>query len=550
MHFPQQDGEMRESHEPAQKSRSVPRNQAPSGPFLGKAAATRIARGRFRTAATASYYRTDGYMTVHPDRRGDVDRPIRDVNATVGARLEYQPSAGTVWSLGGGYYGEDQDWGTPLSVTRIDAGYLHGGGIVDTAGGGRWQVTGFLNRQGGANVSPSVAPDRQSETIAADQFDMPATAAGSSVQWSRPIGTRQLLTAGADAQVIDTTVSERFNFVAGQLTRTRELGGRQAFGGVFVEDIVQVTPAWRLVVAARVDRWRAYDGRRLETDIASQAVLRDETFPDRTAWRVSPSAGVVHHVSERISLKASVYRAFRAPTPSELSRPFRARGNVVTESNPRLDPERLTGIEGGVDAFLAAGLRTRITGFWDRLQDPVTQVTIDTAETGRTIPPCGFVPAGGVCRQRQNLGWLQSRGVESAIEYRRSPRWTLSAHWLFNPSRVVAAPDQPQLVGAFNKQSPVHQVTATAAYDDPRAVRVSALGRFVGRRFEDDLNSLPLDGFFVADLHVSRPVSSKAELYLSIQNLFDRTVQTTRASDGTIGIGAPRLVNAGLRVRF
>ena len=47
-----------------------------------------------------------------------------------------------------------------------------------------------------------------------------------------------------------------------------------------------------------------------------------------------------------IALQGSVYRAHRTPTLNELHRGFRA-GNVVTNPNPLLKPETLTGVEGG-----------------------------------------------------------------------------------------------------------------------------------------------------------------------------------------------------------
>jgi outer membrane receptor protein involved in Fe transport len=49
----------------------------------------------------------------------------------------------------------------------------------------------------------------------------------------------------------------------------------------------------------------------------------------------------------RYALKGAAYRASRTPTLNELHRGFRA-GNVVTNPNPLLEPETLTGFEFGV----------------------------------------------------------------------------------------------------------------------------------------------------------------------------------------------------------
>ena len=57
-------------------------------------------------------------------------------------------------------------------------------------------------------------------------------------------------------------------------------------------------------------------------------------------------------VSETVTLQAAVYRAHRTPTLNELYRGFRV-GNILTNPNSQLEPEQLTGVEGG--ALFARG---------------------------------------------------------------------------------------------------------------------------------------------------------------------------------------------------
>jgi len=279
--------------------------------------------------------------------------------------------------------------------------------------------------------------------------------------------------------------------------------------------------------------------------------LRDDAYPDRTEVTLNPSLGVVMRATKEISLRGSVYRGFRAPTSVELYRPFRARGNVVTESNALLDPERLTGGEAGIDVTLANGFYLRETSFWDNLSEAITTRTIaEAGATTRNIVPCGVVPAGGVCRQRQNVGRLRSRGVESEARYRANAGWGAGVNYLFDQSRVVANPSEPLLVGRFNKLSPVHQLTATAYYGRAGWFDTSLAVRCIGSSFEDDVNTMPLRRFSLVDLRVSRPLTERAEGFVSIQNVGDETYEISRAADGSVGIGAPRLIHAGLRLHF
>ena len=66
---------------------------------------------------------------------------------------------------------------------------------------------------------------------------------------------------------------------------------------------------------------------------------------------------------------------FRTPTLNELYRQFRV-GSITTLANFDLAPERLKGVEGGLNHALNDKLFWRVTGFWSRLKDPVSNVTI------------------------------------------------------------------------------------------------------------------------------------------------------------------------------
>jgi outer membrane cobalamin receptor len=513
-------------------------------------AGVRQSVGPWSGSLTGSFFRTDGYVAVRPDLAGPIDRTITDKNGSLDGRLRYQPSEQTVWDVGGNFFNERQRFGTPLSVSGTKIGSVNGRGTWQTSDGSRWTVAGYVSRQNSTNATSTIATDRRSETPATNQFDVPATAIGSNLQWSKSLTSTQLVSIGADTQWIDGETNEDFNFLGGVLTRRRRSAGRQLFTGVYAEDLVQLASRWRLVAGARVDSWQAADGFRRETDIPSQTILRDDVYADRNEVTVNPSLGVVFMASKHLSVRGSAYRGFRAPTSVELYRPFRARGNVVTESNALLNPERLTGGEGGVD-ITVGGLRVRETAFWDDLSDAITTRTI--AEAGgvaRNIAPCGVVPAGGVCRQRQNIGRIRSRGLESELHFRARAGWGLGATYLFDPSRVVDNPAEPLLVGRFNKLSPTHQLVVTADYEHLKWITVSVIVRAIGSSFEDDVNSLELHRFAVTDVRISRPLSQQAELFVSFQNAADRIYEISRAADGTVGIGAPRLIHGGVRLHF
>jgi outer membrane receptor protein involved in Fe transport len=183
-----------------------------------------------------------------------------------------------------------------------------------------------------------------------------------------------------------------------------------------------------------------------------------------------------------------------------------------------------------------------VTGFVTEVKDLVANVTLATP-----LPDC---PAGTTCRQRQNLELARIQGIEAELELRLARDWRLFASYLFSDARVVDAPNQPALEGRRLAQVPEHNVTLAAQYRNPAIVNVSALARYIGGQYEDDLNTLPLGGYVVVDLFASRAVTRWLEVFAAVENLFDTTYSVGRTSEGVISIGAPRIVRGGLRLTF
>jgi iron complex outermembrane receptor protein len=121
---------------------------------------------------------------------------------------------------------------------------------------------------------------------------------------------------------------------------------------------------------------------------------------------------------------------------------------------------------------------------------------------------------------------------------------------VYTDAHVVDATRQLALQGKRLAQVPDHVVTLGVRWDNPTWVNVAANVRYVGRQFEDDLNTLPLNPFTTVDLHLSRPLAKWADVFLSFENLLNETYAVQRTSDGIVTIGTPRLVRGGLRLTY
>ena len=131
----------------------------------------------------------------------------------------------------------------------------------------------------------------------------------------------------------------------------------------------------------------------------------------------------------------------------------------------------------------------------------------------------------------------------------------MRSSWLFTGSytfddAVLSESDDPRLVGKQVRQVARHQWVVRTSFDRPSIVSSSVQARFVGDRFEDDLNTLPVEQLFVVDFMVSRIVARWAEAFVTVENVFDEEFEVRMTSSGLVEIGAPRLVQAGLRLNF
>jgi outer membrane receptor protein involved in Fe transport len=491
--------------------------------------------GPLRLALEGVHVHTDGYDTVKASRRGAIDIPADSRHSTFDGRLELIASPDVSLFVLGNYFDESRGNGTPLQHNQTEAGSIAVGGRARD-GDDEWRMTAFAQLQEFRSTFSAQAADRSVETLALEQT-VPTTSAGAWLQWTHRAGAH-LLGAGADGRWIAGETQEKV-YVAGAFARTRVAGGEQVIAGVFAQDVWTPVPALQVVAGARADYWVTYDAGRRDTPPPPGVPARQQ-FDDVDDILVSPRVAALWHATADTDVRASVYQGFRVPTLNELYRVFRVR-NDVTVANERLEPERLTGGELGVERRWRA-FDARVTGFWTDVTDIVANVTLTSP-----LPDC---PPGTTCRQRQNLELARVRGVEAEAEYRPAPHWRLNAGYLFSDARVVSAPQQRTLEGKRLAQVPAHSGSIGARYDN-RAVMTAAVSvRLAGSQYEDDLNTLPLGGFAVVDVYVARQLTRGVEIFGAVENLFDQTYGVGRTAEGTVTIGAPRLVHGGVRLGF
>jgi outer membrane receptor protein involved in Fe transport len=257
----------------------------------------------------------------------------------------------------------------------------------------------------------------------------------------------------------------------------------------------------------------------------------------------------VYRVNEGVSLRAAAYKGFRAPTLRELYHAASTRGGVILVNNPELEPERLVGLEAGLDWLPGVNSTLRFTLFRNTVEDLVQNITRgETGDQPGVVQPCGLIGPNETCRELDNVGEMRASGLEVEAEYRPSDKWLLQLSYLYNDTAITQAPGNPQLVGKRVRQAPENSATARLR-NRGHWFDTSLLARYVGERYEDDLNQLAVDGFLLFDLRLSRQMNESTELFLAIENLFDEVYEIKVENNGSIEIGRSRFVGLGLRFR-
>ena len=514
------------------------------------AAATTLSGERFALTGAVQRELSDGYTPVRGDAAGAADTPLDLATLSGSLRADMALANATALSLRASAYEEER--GSGLARARSAAsGQSYSATVSRTPSAERlgWRAQVWRRESDFANTSAAVAAGRAGTTPANNQFATPAEGWGANLALRRAAvdlgGGRLEWEVGADARFNKGETQELFRYMAGAFTRDRVAGGETSVIGAYGEASWTAGP-WLVAGGLRLDGWENANGRRIERDLATGLPTLNESDTDRSGEVVSARLAVRRDLGDGLAARAAAYSGFRPATLNELHRPFRV-GNDLTEANAALVPEELQGVEAGLNwdhdtTSLGATL------FWNRIEDAIVNVTIGAGPG--TFPRAGFVPAGGVLRQRQNAGTIEAVGVELTARHRVGERLSFDGALSWTDAEVDGGTAAAQLTGLRPAQAPEWSVSAGA---DWRIVdRLTLVGRvrYESARFEDDLNSRVLGAATTMDARAEFEVRTGVIAYVAADNLFDAEVEVSETGDGVAGYGPPRTVRAGLSLSW
>lgn len=490
-----------------------------------------------RLMVVASSQSSDGWTPVRAGA-GAADTPLAFGSSSLALRFAPDWGSGDMAFRLSGYREQRQSGlaGAQSRSTGVSASATVAGASPGI--GNDWRLQGWVRASDFENDSVAVGAGRAFTTPANNQFGTPALGVGfnAALRHSTPDGGWEV---GADVRYADGETRERFRFIGGTFTRGRIAGGSQYVAGVYGEAWRQ-SGDWLLTGGVRLDRWASFSGERSERDLATGLPTLTLTPADQDGWQPTARAGLRRDMGTGF-LRAAGYVGFRPPTLNELHRPFRV-GNDLTEANAALEPEKLYGLEFGLGG--EGEVRWNATLFANRLEGAVTNVTIGFGPG--VFPVAGFVPAGGVLRQRQNAGDVDALGLEAEVSGGggSSFSWRVAGSW--TRAEVDGGTAAPQLTGLRPAQTPEVSASAEVVWRPAVALTLRATARYEGERFDDDLNLRELSPATTVDLRADWQVTGRVDLYAAVENLGDAEVETGQTANGIESFDSGRTVRFGL----
>jgi vitamin B12 transporter len=513
------------------------------GATLGqsRAAATAdVAAGPGSLLLTAVAEHSDGWIPVRQGA-GAADTRLTLSDGEASARFLADVGAATV-SARVSAYQEDRGAGLAGASSR-DRGASVSLAVAQTptasALGWRAQIWTLVSDL--ANVTVSVAPDRSSTSLANDEYQTPAIGYGANLAVRR-LASNNTFELGADVRGDAGEDREHYDPVSGVLTFDRHAGGQSLDGGLYGE-ATHTAGSLLLVAGARIDGWDTFDSHLVQRDIATGVTTLDLRPASRGGVVPSARLGARFDLGDEDYLRAAAYSGFRNPSLNELFRPFRV-GNNVTEANADLVPERLYGAEIGAGGS-AAIIDWNATAFYNRLEDAVTNVTLGF---GPLASPVGFVPAGGVLLQRQNVGAVNAYGLEADVSARLGETLTSRAAVSWTRATVDGGSSAPQLTGLAPAETPRLTATGGVAWRARPRLTLSVDLRYESARFDDDLNQHRLAPAATIDARAEWRVSAATTVFIAAENLFNAAVATGQTATDITSYGPPRVIMAGFKI--
>lgn len=416
--------------------------------------------------------------------------------------------------------------GGDFAITREQLSHtMHGLSLKSRTGGEwDWELAASLHDYGRDDKRQNAATNPQPGALSGGAGTL---ADGSGTGWHtlaakgiwRPAGTDHVVDFGVQQDTYRLrykTSAINGNYLSdapGALVN--QVSGTTQLQAVFAQDAWLISPDWKAVLGLRAEAWQARDGR---TDFSATGTPPPSVYARRTEHFLSPKAALSGQAAPEVVLKASLGRAVRMPTVSEL---YGATSTTNSQyiNDPNLKPEKSW--TGELSAESAWGpLQSRVTLFAETTRDSLySQTTFDPA-ANRNISRVQNVDKVGTTGLETTLAtadWL-AKGLDLSLSV------TYTDSKIKANTGFVATPGDT--VGKWQPNIARWRATAQAGYRFSPAWSGNLAVRYSGPQYRTlnnaDVNGFAYQGvskFLTADLRVRWQLDRQWSAAFGVDNL-------------------------------
>jgi outer membrane receptor protein involved in Fe transport len=517
---------------------------------MGNSVSAGYALGAFQLDFESSIFNTRGWDIVAPAYRGPIDQNSSSFHYLTGGRIQFKPNDHLTLFVGGHYYDENRDLGTPFRTASANRFFFEGGASWLSHAGHLSLI--YYSHISSMDENYSLVNQPRTVEIPLQIQHVPSTDVGGTATWAKRILPHNQFLAGGDFRLIDGQSDDSYYNTAGSAVDDRKVSsGRQTFFGAFLEDVYRPTEQLEADFSVRSDLFQNLNGQIKDSPVGENtAVTR---FPNRTRTATNPKLGARYSVTRWLTVRGDLYEAFRAPTLAELYRQSSVE-SLVLVPNPKLSPEFLQGGEAGLMLQGFGGMALNLTGYWDILHKPISNVvTAVNPETGADAQ-----------RTRENLCKAQIRGYEVRFEYHPTSlnwyRWAkynpdlhLVVDYLRSEAKLVYNTPDPTLEGRRLALVPWNTGTGQVIYGDNLLGITSLQVAYQGMQWEDSDNHDRQPAYWLVNLtwshelpHLAHfPQLKDAAIFIKVQNLLDHSY-VIDTGGGIPKLGTPFMLQGGI----
>lgn len=536
-------------------------------------------------------YRTDGYASTPAEYRWRFpgkDTPQAN-NSNIQLSAFYKPSTDLSGYLRIGYHIQDQDLGYQTNNNLqqspdMAAGLAYQIDSSRSIAANAWAQYVRFEKYNGNSCYLVGGTCKTSSTAAPSDSNSPVVQfysqygsqryreQGGAVVYSESFkGSRWTgFQLGYDVRRLTASDAETFYGNPTSLTNTQVLNsstygeGTQLFQGLFAQTKFLPLDALEITASGRLDQWS--NGDRLNSRSKSGTTVVSRPGDD-TEMAFNPSLAARLDLTDAWSMRASAYKAFRAPGFNNTTRTY-GTSTSTTIANPDLKPERLTGFELGAD-WRVQNASLGATYFLYRIKDMIATYKVN-ANSG-SVPSlvsffCG-TPAAGKFPSCDNASSVNFYTNDQDGE---SHGFELTGNWKVNDALAVNASFTRTDTFLTRRGAAVTDPLNVQLAGVPRDVGVAGVSwkvneklktylelRYIGAIWTDTTSSSSMvykqGSNTIANASASYALDKSTDLFVAAVNLFDRQYSENAYKYDqpyNATLSAPRMINAGVKVRF